>query len=241
MKVVVIPDIHLKPWIFDRAEEILKNRKADRAVCLMDIPDDWDAYFSLESYEETFDRAILFAKEHTETLWCYGNHDVSYPWAKLESGYSPYAESTVLQKLEELENSLQDRTKIAVVHRVDNVIFCHGGLAEDFISRLNKNMLKADIDAVISAVNNASQDCLWEDDSPLWLRPQDDYFNMFRTDIYTQVVGHTPVDQIYEENGIISTDVFSTYPDGRQVGESALIVIDTKTREYEKIEFFEEK
>ena len=40
MKVLVIPDIHLKKWIFDKAEGILKEGKADRAVCLMDIPDD---------------------------------------------------------------------------------------------------------------------------------------------------------------------------------------------------------
>ena len=42
MRVLVIPDIHLKTWIFDRAEKILKDGKADRAVCLMDIPDDWN-------------------------------------------------------------------------------------------------------------------------------------------------------------------------------------------------------
>ena len=48
MKVLVIPDIHLKPWIFDRAEKILKDGKADRAVCLMDIPDDWNMGFQIE-------------------------------------------------------------------------------------------------------------------------------------------------------------------------------------------------
>ena len=40
MRVLVIPDIHLKPWIFDRTEKILRDGKADRAVCLMDMPDD---------------------------------------------------------------------------------------------------------------------------------------------------------------------------------------------------------
>ncbi|WP_408070730.1 hypothetical protein [Butyrivibrio sp. JL13D10] len=37
MKVLVIPDIHLKFWIFDRAEEILNTGKANKAVCLMDM------------------------------------------------------------------------------------------------------------------------------------------------------------------------------------------------------------
>ena len=36
----------------------------------------------------------------------------------------------------------------------------------------------------------------------------------FRKEMYTQVVGHTPVDKIYDENGFIPTDVFSTYRDG---------------------------
>ena len=55
-------------------------------------------------------------------------------------------------------------------------------------------------------------------------------------DVYKQVVGHTPVERIFEKDGIISTDVFSTYLDGTQIGESAMIVIDSETGEYEKIE-----
>ncbi|MBD5550172.1 MAG: hypothetical protein HDQ96_03210 [Lachnospiraceae bacterium] len=39
-----------------------------------------------------------------------------------------------------------------------------------------------------------------------------------------------------EKDGIILTDVFSTYRDGRQIGESAMIVIDSDTGKYEKIE-----
>ena len=107
MKVLVIPDIYLKPWIFDRAEKIIKDGKADRAVCLMDIPDDWNMEFQIERNKETFDRAIAYAMDYPDTLWCYGNHDVSYPWGRLETGYSPYAERTVISKLEELENSLK--------------------------------------------------------------------------------------------------------------------------------------
>ena len=30
MRILVIPDIHLKTWIFDRAEDILKASKADQ-------------------------------------------------------------------------------------------------------------------------------------------------------------------------------------------------------------------
>ena len=42
MKVLVIPDVHLKPWMFERADKIMEQGAAERAVCLMDIPDDFD-------------------------------------------------------------------------------------------------------------------------------------------------------------------------------------------------------
>lgn len=236
MRVLVIPDIHLKGWIFDKAEIILNDAKAECAVCLMDIPDDWHKEMQVELYRNTFDRAIAFAKTYPDTLWCYGNHDVSYPWAKLETGYSPYAERTVLLKLEELEKSLADSSQMSFVHRIDNCLFCHGGLTEYFVYWLNAELMEADIDDVISAVNDSPIDYLWNDASPLWNRPQHGNVKAFRSDIYTQVVGHTPVEQIYEKNGFISVDVFSTYSDGAQIGESAMIVIDTMSGEIEKIE-----
>ena len=236
MRVLVIPDIHLKTWIFDRAEKILKDGKAEHAVCLMDMPDDWDMGFQIERYKETFDRAIAFAVDYPDTLWCYGNHDVSYQWGKLETGYSPYAERTVISKLEELKNSLKDPAQINIMHRIDNVLFSHGGLTTDFLKWFNEDLLDADIDDVIAAVNDASPYYLWDEESPLWLRPQDKTRETFRADTYKQVVGHTPVEKIFEKNGIISTDVFSTYRDGTQIGESAMIVIDSETGEYDKIE-----
>ena len=235
MRILVIPDVHLKTWMFDRAEDILKADKADRVVCLMDMPDDWNMAFQIEMYRNIYDRAIEFAKTYPDTLWCYGNHDLSYPWGMLETGYSPYAERTVLSKLEELENSLKDPSQIAIMHRIDNVLFSHGGLTVDFLRWLDEDLLECDIDEVVAAVNDAAQKYLWNDESPLWLRPQHRNVNVFRNDIYTQVVGHTPVEEIFEKDGIISTDVFSTYHDGTQIGESAMIVIDSETRKYKKI------
>ena len=82
MKVLVIPDVHLKPQMFRQAAAIMNTRAADRAVCLMDIPDDWDREYDIALYEETYDEAIRFAARFPDTAWCYGNHDLSYtvPW-----------------------------------------------------------------------------------------------------------------------------------------------------------------
>ena len=141
-----------------------------------------------------------------------------------------------MSKLEELENRLKSPVQINIMHRIDNVLFSHGGLTADFLRWLNKYQLDAYIEEVIAAVNDAPHNYLWNDESPLWFRPQYETREIFRADIYKQVVGHTPVERIFEKDGIISTDVFSTYRDGRQIGESAMMVIDSETGKYEKIE-----
>ena len=235
MKVLVIPDVHLKTWIFDKAENVLKSGKADLAVCLMDMPDDWDMEFQIDRYRAIYDRAIAFAKDYPDTLWCYGNHDLSYPWGRLESGYSPYAERTVMEKLEELEKSLKNSSQINIMHRIGQVLFSHAGLSMEYVKSLNKKLLDADIDVVLRSVNTASQDKLWNDESPLWLRALDVRRKAFRLEKYKQVVGHTPVEKIMEQGGMIFTDVFSTDREGTQIGESAMVVIDSETGEYKKI------
>ncbi len=201
----------------------------------MDIPDDWSMEFQVEKYKETYDRAIAFADSYSDTLWCYGNHDISYLWGKLESGYSPYAENTVISKLEELKYVLPDSNQLAILHRIDKVIFSHGGLSKEYVYHIDEELLESHIDEVLAVINQSSPDRLWTDQSPLWLRPQYGTVEAFRNDEFKQVVGHTPVDNICEKGGFISTDVYSTYRDGRQIGESAMIVIETETGGYEKI------
>ena len=135
MKVLVIPDVHLKPWMFERADKIMEQDAAERAVCLMDIPDDWNQEYNLELYMETFDAAIAFAKKYPETLWVYGNHDLSYIWNEPESGYSPAAAYTVAMKLDELAGVLPEGNEIRYIQKIDNVLFCHGGLRDYFVKK----------------------------------------------------------------------------------------------------------
>ena len=80
MKTLVIPDVHLKPWIFHRASELMQAIEVNKAVCLMDIADDFGQQFNIDLYIQTYDAAIRFAKENPDTLWCYGNHDLCYLW-----------------------------------------------------------------------------------------------------------------------------------------------------------------
>lgn len=235
MKILVIPDVHLKPWMFDRASEILNSGAAKKAVCLMDIPDDWGQEYNLGLYEETFDAAIRFQKEFPETLWCYGNHDLSYEWLQYESGFSSVAIPVVQKKLSELRRELPDRSQMAYIHRIDDVLFLHGGLTHAFVKYYANDVDYDDTDAVIEKINLLGRNEMSDDASPLWFRPQFYNEKMYKEEDLLQVVGHTPIMQIDRLGNMLSCDLFSTYSTGDPIGTQEYLLIDTVTWEYEGI------
>lgn len=235
MKILVIPDVHLKPWMFDRANEIMDTGAAEKALCLMDIPDDWGQEYNLGLYEETFDAAIRFQKAYPDTLWCYGNHDLSYEWMQYESGFSSMAIPVVNEKLGALRRELPDRNQMAYIHRIDDVLFTHGGLTHAFVKYYASDIDYDDTDAVIEKINCLGRNEMWDDASPLWLRPQFDFEKMYRETDILQVVGHTPVEEIDRLGNVISCDLFSTYRTGDPIGTQEFLLIDTVTWEYKGI------
>lgn len=235
MKVLVIPDIHLKPFMFEQAALLMKNKAADRAVCLMDIPDDWDKQWDIVLYEQTYDAAIQFAKTFPDTLWCYGNHDLSYWWHQFESGYSSMAACTVQCKLLDLRLAVPEYNPIRYVQRIDNVLFSHGGVLNYFVEEHVSRSKYNDVDAVLETINNLGRSQMWNDGSPIWLRPQHANMRMYKPRKLLQVVGHTPMEEITRKSNIISCDVFSTYRDGRPIGTQEFLLLDTVTWEYEGV------
>lgn len=225
MKALVIPDVHLKPYMFTEAAKRMRKGAADRTVCLMDLPDDWNREYDLELYAQTFDAAISFAKEFPDTLWCYGNHDLCYVWNERESGYSRAAAYLVRNKWEKLKDALPSENQLCCIHRIDNVLFCHGGILQAFVEENVKNT--GSVDEIIAEINAMGPEQLWCSASPIWYRPQERRETMYGEDTLLQVVGHTPVEKIYRSGNVISCDVFSTYPGGRPIGTQKYPVIDT--------------
>lgn len=232
MKVLVIPDVHLKPWMFERAAEIMRFTTVEKAVCLMDIPDEWNQQLNLDLYMKTFDAAIRFQKEHPDTLWCYGNHDLSYVWLQNESGFSSFAVPVVNEKLKKLRNALPDESQMTYIHRIDNVLFMHGGLTHAFVKYYARDVDYDDIDAVVEKINSLGCIEMWDDASPLWFRPQYYYEKMYKSDEILQIVGHTPVESISLEDNVLSCDVFSTYRTLDPIGTQEFLLINTETWEY---------
>ena len=236
MKVLVIPDVHLKPYMFGRASEIMEEEKAEKAVCLMDLADDFHQEFNLDLYAQTYDAAIQFAKDHPGTLWCYGNHDLCYPWQQRESGYSPVAARTVCEKLDELKHTVPDSRDIAYIHRIDNVLFCHGGLADAFVQKYVPEELWDEPDQVLEIVSSFGPGRMWQDLSPIWYRPQFQSGLLYKEETFLHVVGHTPVTQITKNGNLISCDVFSTYRDGTPYGTCEYLLLDTETWEFHGVD-----
>ena len=236
MKVLVIPDIHLKPRMFTRAAELLEQNPATAAVCLMDIADDCQRQYDLEAYAAAYDAAIDFAEQFPETRWCWGNHDLSYPWNRRESGYSPVAPWLVCEKLRQLQEALPAGNQPAYLHRIDNVLFSHGGLADEFVRTYVPAKQYHDIDAVVGIINGLGPADLWDDLSPIWYRPQVEKGRMYKPRKLLQVVGHTPVEAIEKKGNVISCDVFSTGPDRTPIGTQEFLLLDTVTREYRGVQ-----
>lgn len=233
MKVLVIPDVHLKPKLFSRAAQIMRSGIAERTICLMDLPDNKEKHNDTYLYEQTFDSAFSFASEFPQTGWCYGNHDLSYLLKMKQSGYSEPAANIVREKLHEFMNILPDNNPIRYVHRIDNTLFSHAGLHDFFVREYIETNFYDDVDAVIEAVNSIDPALMWNDSSPVWVRPQKASSSLYKATELLQVVGHSHVDEITRTGNLISCDVFSIGPDGNPVGE--FLIVDTINWEYSKI------
>ncbi|MDO4648410.1 MAG: metallophosphoesterase [Eubacteriales bacterium] len=233
MRVLVIPDVHLKPWMFQRAGELLRNGVAEQAVCLMDLPDDWDQSYNIDLYIQTYDAAIAFSREFSNTVWIYGNHDLSYLWGQLETGFSRVCAPTVRAKMKELERTLSEGNSMCYLHRIDQVLFSHGGLRESFVKFVCPDSYDQ-VDEMVQRINDLGSDDMWQDDSCIWHRPQYSKEALYRPEEFLQVVGHTPVESIRRDCNVLSCDVFSTDRGRRPIGTQKFPVLDTKSWEYEE-------
>ena len=238
MKVLVISDVHLKPWIIETAGQMMERHGFDNAVFLGDFADDWDQERNIDLYKETYAALEIFLLKYPDSKVCYGNHDLSYVWQKLESGYSTYARQTVVDCLHQLYKTV-NVSRFQYIHKIDNVLFSHAGITMSFL-----RMHFVDIPAIgdiLVTINGMGPEDIWNDASPVWARPENrfGFYRGFisRNEDYLQVVGHTPVErpEYREKDGILMTDVFSTYRDGRPIGTKQFVWVDSETKEWGEI------
>ncbi|SCY69233.1 Calcineurin-like phosphoesterase [Lachnospiraceae bacterium XBB2008] len=227
-KVFIIPDVHLKPWMFIGASELIEQADYDAIVMLGDLVDDWGQDENRELYKETFDEAIRFVKEHQNTFFCYGNHDISYVWELAESGYSWRMRDLVVERLNELVGALPPEN-VGFLHSIDGVLFSHAGVTEQFVEYQFGLGWDIPIPYMLERVSRMDERHLWTDESPIWARPQYDEMKLYSKDVF-QVVGHTPVGKPFLEGNLLTLDTFSTYRDGTLFGNQRFVWVDTVSK-----------
>ena len=126
---------------------------------------------------------------------------------------------------------------IAYIHRIDNVLFCHGGLADAFVQKYVPEEFWDDTDRVLEIVNSFGAGRMWQELSPIWYRPQYYKGSLYKEDTLLQVVGHTPMERITREGNLISCDVFSTRSDRSPYGNCEYLLLDTETWEYHGVPY----
>ncbi len=233
MKVFVIPDIHLKPSLLSHAYKLVKEGNNDTVMFLGDFVDDWGQEYNLELYNATFIAIEVFIKKFGDCRICLGNHDMSYVWECRESGYSPYARDVVVNKLSRLR-SLLPPENTAFIHRIDNVLFSHAGLSRAFVIKHFSHDAHTSIDHIIDRINHMGAEELWDDDSPIWLRPKDRDEAMY-PEGFIQVVGHTPVAHAEQTGPVILLDLFSMDPYGCMIGDGSFYYINTEDGRFYKV------
>lgn len=244
MRCLVIPDVHLKSWIFDLVEFIPKEFY-DKIIFVGDLVDEWGQEANSMLYERCFGRFYNFVKDHPTALFCYGNHDISYMYRLEESGFSYHQIPLVCKYHAIFREEFPDQFMVAT-HQ-DDVLFSHAGFSDYWVTDILMVLLGDDktltLDTLVEYTNNILK-CgdkdriwdLWNDASPIWVRPQDGGIRMFDPEHTFQVFGHTPTRGIVKTDSWVSVDTFSTYRNARDfIGDCDLIIIDTLTHEIKSV------
>lgn len=237
MKVLVIPDVHLKPRMFTDADTVMHETGAKKAVCLGDLVDDFECQKNEKLYRETLDAALAFERQHPDALWCFGNHDLAYLWNVWVTGTASTenVRGAALEGLKKLYNEIP-AGYLQFVHRIDRVLFSHAGISRMFVRDHFREGDYEKPDTIINGINSMHLEDMWNNDSPIWLRPQKEYrrgvIHMYKPRTFLQVVGHTPMKEITQEGNILSCDDFSSYPDRTPYGAQEFCMLDTETREW---------
>lgn len=230
-KCLILSDLHMHLDLLDKVDRLLTENPRWHCVSLGDWFDDWGRPLSYYQTFLTHFRTFL-AKYPKRLHLIWGNHDYGYwDYPAHHSGYSPEARDDI----RDLLWKIYPRTYIA--YKQDNVIFSHAGLTKGIYDRYLDQAHNFPHQSFIEWCDNLTPQELWDESSPLWHRPQNNYHKNTFNPEFLQVVGHTPVPTIAhtKEDNILYTDTWSTDSNYQPLGDHSLAVVDTRNQSWEII------
>lgn len=131
MKLLVVPDLHTKLYLFQKIKKFALEHKYDRIVFLGDYVDDWDT--PPEASYNLVKELIKFKKKHPrKVISLMANHDLSYyyPTYFKCSGYNEETHSLVKDLYKTKLDGNIPIFQFAYSH--DNYLFTHAGITNHF-------------------------------------------------------------------------------------------------------------
>lgn len=234
-RVLVIPDLHLKTWVLEHGMEVADKLFCDRVILLGDYFDDWVS--SVEDYRKMVDKIKeVMRKNPGRIIPLYGNHELSYMGYKC-SGYKEEAQPIVDELIDKDERFRWCWTE-------DEVLYSHAGICAGWLE-YNKLMTRGDYKRKMGKTNGARmcEEAMLNLDSldqlaqvgpyrgGSHLHPSLAWADMQelladRAGKFTQIVGHTPVQQIEFYDHVWFTDVYSNDNES----DEFLVVVDGEPR-----------
>lgn len=218
-KILIIPDIHhhkqlLKIW--DRYE-----KQVDYVVLLGDFFDDFEIdTYDMQAYTDMYE--AIKKRMNKKVKICAGNHEISYTWNRPVTGNNELYRDAIKC----FSSTLY--TESAPIVKIDNCIFSHAGITNTWIEQFYNKANLSDLDVFFSKIKDDfwfsrnKIDIFWNDESPLWSRPNFKPFYQDEPDMYSgnqyfkfencwQFCGHTPTKEIIrdQDQRIVFLDVFS--------------------------------
>lgn len=237
MRILVIPDIHLKTWIIEAAEQVIMAEHPDKVVFLGDLVDDFGCKNNKTAYIQTVDAVVAFFQKHSEAYLCLGNHEASYLWNKETNATAYHARTVAKEQCYRLarERILQERFRIAFLF--DDVIFSHAGISSAFVHAYAGDPDTLSAERIVRKINQLGVDELWQYSSPIWYRPTfiAGWDELYGENKILQVTGHTPMETIKQENNLVCCDTFSTYPNHKPIGDQTFCLVDTETQTWKAV------
>ena len=223
-QILVIPDTHLKPKMFDLADKIMRENSIDYAVQLGDNLDDFYCYDN--QYYNHNARMLKFKNDHKNTIWLWGNHEISYILNRPVTGN--------IYSGKQYAYSYRENFNPKFAHLDEKIIFSHAGIFQEFLDETHLTNYKI-AEALIKKINRLDYTAFWRDNSPIWARHE--YDRLAKPRLFnglTQVVGHTPIKKIQNIDNENTTDLISTNW-GVKISTERMIIVDTSKPSYEII------
>lgn len=206
MKILAVGDIHTKQWMLYEIAELIDYY--DAIVFVGDYADNWNTSptHSLATW-----RLLKNLTQDPKVHAVIGNHDYSYIHPEIagrSSGWNPV--TFTLINTPEKKSLKEWLLSLPVIIELDGVTFSHAGITNEWDG-------KEDVYS------------LWNDNSPIWARPQQMGGRITYKDI-PQVIGHNPSKEVWNPApNVWCIDTFSEDQQNNFIGDQTLLeIIDGK-------------